>query len=319
LDVPVRATPDEIRRAYKSKAILLHPDKNPGDPEAESRFAALGEAYRVLSDPQARTDYDRRTFGSIDTNRYSSIFGKPSTASGFGTGGERELPPGEDIELIHKIPLDSWRSGGVIQVDYSRKVKCHSCSGYGGTGLLKCSCADGKVKVPAIHDSGKMWDLVDCTICDGTGKAVSKPCPECRRKGVILTKDSVKISLDPMVPPAHRLRASGYGHAAKGNAPNGNLYVTIGILQDPKDSKTWVDGDAIHTTVEIDAHDFTEGNISDSIDVEFMGSIHTLNFGVRLVDHRQEREFAGWKLIFHVKPVAWRKTHYLWDEKAEES
>ena len=246
LEVSKSADKAEIKKAYRVKAKKYHPDKNPGDEEAEHKFKLCNEAYQVLSDDQQRSVYDRYGkeglqgggggsrggFGGFDD--LSSVF--EEMFGGFGGGGgQRRRAPEEkyplDLGLNMKISFKEAVFGCEKELDFNFKDACGSCKGTGAkNGKVKtCTQCGGKGQV--YMKQGFMTFSQTCPVCHGEGTQVAEKCDDCKGKGFTEAKDSVTIKVPAGIDNENRLRVSGHGNKSKSGS-RGDLYVTFQVEED---------------------------------------------------------------------------------------
>lgn len=245
LEVSQGADKATIKKAYRKMAKKYHPDKNPGDTEAEHNFKLCNEAYQCLSDDQQRSIYDRygkeglqgmggggRSSGGFDD--LSSMF--EEMFSGFGGGGRRQNPA--DME---KYPLDmnvdmyiSFNEaifGCEKEIEFSYKKSCKSCSGTGAKDgkLSTCKQCNGQGQV--YMKQGFMTFSQTCPACHGAGTAASTPCSSCRGDGYEEVREKVTVKVPAGIDSDNRLRVSGKGNIGK-RGTRGDLYVTFSVKPD---------------------------------------------------------------------------------------
>ncbi len=246
LGVEKNASPDEIKRAYRRMAIKYHPDKNPGNKEAEAKFKECAEAYEVLSDAEKRRQYDQygheglRGTGMHDFSRMNvedifSMFGFDDFfGSVFGGGrraGRRPGPGrGYDLETSVELTLDEVAHGTEKTIEFTRQDRCPQCNGSGaapGTQPTRCPLCGGSGQVAK---GGGFFQMVStCPQCQGTGQIVKNPCPQCRGGGRVPKKRTVTIRIPPGVHEGQGIRVAGEGEPGRDGGPNGDLYCYVRI------------------------------------------------------------------------------------------
>lgn len=260
LGVNKNATLDEIKKAYRKKAIQYHPDKNPGDKAAEEKFKEAAEAYDVLGNPDKRAKYDRfghaglggqagpdfsQGFGNLN-DILSELFGGAfgGAFSGFGgfDGGHsqaRRTARGRDIRVRVKMTLEEIAKGAEKEVTIEKNVPCSECGGKGAK-----NSADIKT-CPACHGTGQVQRVVNsffgqtvtystCQQCGGEGKIITSPCRKCSGTGLERKKETVKVKIPAGVENGMQISMRGGGHAAKNNGVNGDLLILIEEIPHPE-------------------------------------------------------------------------------------
>ena len=250
LGVEKNASPEEIKRAYRRMAIKHHPDKNPGNKEAEAKFKECAEAYEVLSDPDKRKQYDQygheglRGTGMHDFSRmnvedifsmfgFEDFFGSVFGGGGGGRrgGGRRGGPVrGYDLETGVELTLDEVAHGAEKTIEFTRQDRCSECKGTGaapGTQPTRCPLCGGSGQVAK---GGGFFQMVStCPQCHGTGQIVKTPCPTCRGGGRVPKKRTVTIRIPPGVHEGQGIRVAGEGEPGRDSGPSGDLYVYVRI------------------------------------------------------------------------------------------
>ncbi len=246
LGVDQNADAKDIKSAYRKLALKYHPDKNPGNSEAEETFKQINEAYAVLSDPQKRARYDQ--YGSADpgvqyTGDIFDIFASVFGGAGFGSGGGRATMQrgvqGEDLEAELFITLEQARDGETVQAQVDRLRTCDHCQGKraepGSDGRQRCSTCQGAGQVRQQVQSffGTMVTQQVCPQCRGLGEVITTPCSRCRGAGRNMHQDKVDVTLPKGIDAGYRLRVPGQGHAGMEGGPAGDLYLYIQLEPHP--------------------------------------------------------------------------------------
>ncbi len=264
LGVSENATQDEIKQAYKKLAMKYHPDRNPGDKQAEEKFKEINEAYSVLSDPEKRRQYDQlRKFGYVGVDsgfsggdfNFEDIFSNFRTGfgEGFGFGGSfiddllnqffdrgeffrktrSGAVRGEDIHIDVEVPFSTAINGGEIYVDVPRKEVCDVCGGTGakpGAKVTTCPVCNGSGTVSEIK--GMFAFSRPCPRCYGRGKIISEICYNCGGTGQVSRLRKIKVKIPRGVDTGTTLRIRGEGEQGIGGGGNGDLYVHIRVQDD---------------------------------------------------------------------------------------
>lgn len=264
LGVDKNATLDDIKKAYRKKAIQYHPDKNPGNKEAEEKFKEAAEAYSVLSDADKRARYDKfghagmggqagpdfsGGFGDLNdilNNLFGGGFGGGFGGfSGFGRGfGGDEGPSqrvsrGRDIRVRVKMTLEEIARGAEKEITIEKNVPCSECGGKGtknASDIKTCPACHGTGQVKRVMNTflGQSITYSTCQQCGGEGKVISNPCRHCGGTGLERKRETVKVKIPAGVENGMQLTVRGAGHAAKNNGVNGDLLVLIEEVQHPE-------------------------------------------------------------------------------------
>lgn len=255
LGVPRDADDETVKRAYRRRARELHPDAG-GDEEA---FKELTAAYEILSNPQARANYDRYGdprgpggagadfggFGDLQ-DLIETFFG------GFGGGGRRQTGraqrAGRDAIVDVRLSLEEAASGVRREVEVTLPRACATCDGSGaadGGGPVTCDTCGGAGAVQQVARSvfGQMLTTTTCPACEGMGTRVTKPCPTCRGQGRREAAETVTVDVPAGVATGTRLRLTGRGESGRMGAPAGDLYVRIRVADHPVFTR---EGDDLH-------------------------------------------------------------------------
>lgn len=258
LGVSKTATADELKKAYRKKAIQYHPDRNPDNPEAEAKFKEAAEAYEVLSDENKRARYDKYGHAGLEDGfggggfggfgggmsmedifaQFGDIFGGMGGFGGFGGGGGgRPTRRGGDLRMRVKVTLKDVQNGVEKTVKLKRNEECTECNGTGSADgqTTQCSTCGGKGVVYRVQRTimGQMRTQSYCPDCEGEGQIVKNKCKCCGGSGVVQKEATVKFKIPAGVQDGMSLRVPGQGNAAGRGGEKGNLIVQIEEEQDP--------------------------------------------------------------------------------------
>ena len=261
LGVDKSASADEIKKAYRKLAIKYHPDKNPGNKEAEEKFKEAAEAYSVLSDVDKKAKYDQFGHAGVDgagpdfsggfgnlNDILSDLFGGAVGGGfgggfggfgGFGGGQRRErVYRGRDIRVRVKLTLEEIARGVEKEISIEKNVPCPDCGGRGArnsSDIKTCPACNGTGQVQRVVNSflGQTVTYSTCQQCGGEGKVISNPCHTCNGTGLVRQRETIKVKIPAGVEAGMQMTVQGEGHAAKNNGINGDLLVVIEEQEHP--------------------------------------------------------------------------------------
>jgi molecular chaperone DnaJ len=242
LGVDKSATEAEIKKAYRSLALKYHPDKNPGDKDAEEKFREVSSAYQVLSDPDKRSQYDRYgrvlddggfSAGFSATDLFDELFG--GFGSLFGGGGssrrrQQESPMrGSHINIQKKISFEESVFGVELEIKVRQEHICKTCNGKGAApdGIITCPACDGRGM--RMMRQGSFALQTTCSNCGGTGKIIKDKCGTCRGSGFIGVDKTLNINVPAGIEDSMTIRAAGEGNSGLNGGPAGDLLVHIAV------------------------------------------------------------------------------------------
>ena len=276
LGVEKTASAEEIKKAYRKQAMKYHPDRNPGNKEAEEMFKKVSQAYEVLSDSQKRQTYDR--FGSAAFENggmggmgggaggfrdASDVFREFFSGMGGGGaggifesffgggngGGDEEDSRGNDLRFDIELTLEEAASGTEKTIKYKRHTQCSACHGSGAeTGTSKKTCPTCHGHGQVVRSAGFFRMQQPCPTCRGTGKVIEKPCKSCNGSGQTVETRTVVKRIPAGVATGTRLRSSGDGEAGTNGGGFGDLYLFIHVKEHELFERN---GDDLHCTIPI--------------------------------------------------------------------
>ena len=281
LGVNKNASAEEIKKAYRKSAMKYHPDRNPGDKEAEEKFKELGEAYEVLSDDQKRSRYDQFGFAGVDPNYGGGAGGYSGGFGGFGDFGDifseffggggrrqstRNAPQrGENVGARLELTFEEAAFGAEKEVIATRIENCAACSGSGSADGEVETCSHcrgtGQVRTTQNFMGMQMQSTATCPQCSGRGKIIKNPCTTCRGKGKVRRNQKIRVSVPAGVDAGQTVRVRGEGCVGSNGGPNGDLMVEIYIKRHPIFER-----DGVHVYCEVPIT-FTQAALGAEIEV----------------------------------------------------
>ncbi len=260
LGVARTASEAELKKAYRRLAMKFHPDRNPGDPEAEARFKEIHEAYACLSDPQKRAAYDqfghgaaagagfggggfRGGLGDIFEDIFGDIFG------GGARGGARRARRGSDLQFTVELTLEEAVFGTEAKIRVPAKAVCDTCGGTGaapGTAPETCATCGGLGQVRM--QQGFFSVQQTCPHCGGSGRVIRQPCRVCHGSGYVRQERTLAVHIPAGVDSGDRVRLAGEGEPGENGGPPGDLYVQVRVKPHPLFHR---EGDDLHCEVPV--------------------------------------------------------------------
>jgi len=255
LEVQKNATAEEIKKAYRKKAIQFHPDKNPGDKSAEEKFKEAAEAYEVLSNPEKKQRYDQ--FGhagmsgssgfsgqSMNMDDIFSMFGDifGGHFGGFGgfggRGGGQRVNRGQNLRVKVTLDLNEIAHGAEKKIKVKKYIPCQTCHGSGAKdgSFSTCSTCHGTGQVTRVSNTflGQMQTTSVCPNCGGEGKIVANKCSSCYGEGIVSGEEVISLNIPAGVAEGMQLSVTGKGNAARRGGINGDLIVQIAEEEHPE-------------------------------------------------------------------------------------
>ncbi|HSH65028.1 MAG TPA: molecular chaperone DnaJ [Bacteroidia bacterium] len=250
LEISKSANADEIKKAYRKMAIKFHPDKNPGDKNAEEKFKEAAEAYEILSTPEKKQRYDQYGHAGLGGNagfgggfggmnmddifsQFGDIFGG-HFGGGFGGGGRggRRVNRGSNLRVKVKMTLEEIANGVEKKIKVNKYIACKTCTGTGaknGSAFNTCSTCRGTGQVTRVTNTilGAMQTTSTCPSCGGEGQTISDKCTNCHGDGIVRDEEVISINIPAGVAEGMQLSVNGRGNmGARGGVP-GDLIIVI--------------------------------------------------------------------------------------------
>jgi molecular chaperone DnaJ len=251
LGVDKKATPEEIKKAYRKLARTYHPDRNPGDKKAEARFKEISQAHDVLGDPEKRKQYDSGSgafasaggpgagfggFGNFDFDASSmgDILGNLFGNAGRGQRQRPRAERGADLEAQVSITFEQAIAGAQVPLQVPMHATCKTCGGTGakpGTTPSVCPRCHGR----GIETEGQgMFSISQpCSLCGGSGTVIEDPCPTCHGAGAVRTVKRLRVNIPAGVRDGSRIRLPGKGEPGRRGGPAGDLYLITHVSRSP--------------------------------------------------------------------------------------
>jgi len=249
LEVTKTASNEEIKKAYRKKAIQFHPDKNPGDKAAEEKFKEAAEAYEILSNEDKRRRYDQFGHAGVSGSaggygdgmtmddifsHFGDIFGGHFDFSGFSSGrsSQQRVNRGADLRVKVKLTLKEVATGVEKKIKVKKYVTCTHCHGTGAEdskAYSTCNSCRGSGYVTRTMSTilGQMQTTTVCNTCGGEGKIITKKCPHCNGEGIVRDDDVITLNIPAGVAEGMQLAMGGKGNAARRGGINGDLLVVV--------------------------------------------------------------------------------------------
>ena len=245
LGVEKGATEKDLKAAFRKLAMQCHPDRNPGDADAERRFKEINEAYETLKDPQKRAAYDRFGHAAFENGGagggagfagaggfadiFEDIFGEMMGGGRRRSTGGRER--GADLRYNMEITLEEAFNGKTAQIHVPSSITCNECSGSGarpGTQPVTCTMCGGAGRVRA--QTGGFFSIErTCPTCHGRGQMIKDPCPKCDGQGRVTEERTLSVNIPAGIEDGTRIRLSGEGEAGARGGPSGDLYIFLSV------------------------------------------------------------------------------------------
>ena len=286
LGVAKTATAQEIKKAYREKALQYHPDRNPGDKTAEDKFKEAAEAYEVLSNDEKRAQYDR--FGHAGMGNYGggfsmnmedifTHFGSVFESYGFGGGfrsgfsqrSGRSVPKGTNIRIKVKLTLEEISKGVEKNIKVQKYVKCNTCNGSGAkdkNAIKTCTVCHGNGFTVRTQQTilGHMQVQSECSACHGSGKMITEKCPHCFGNGIVKGESVTSVRIPAGAIDGMQFALRGKGNAAPENGENGDLLV---LVQEEKHPVFERDGNNLYLEHYIS---FSQATLGDTVEIPIL-------------------------------------------------
>jgi molecular chaperone DnaJ len=260
LGVEKSVTADELKKAYRKKAVQFHPDKNPGNKEAEEMFKKISHAYEILQDPEKRAAYDRYGHAAFEGpgagagrgrggmsgaggfhdpfDIFREVFGQQGGGGGgifdemFGGGVQGGGRDGSDLRYDLEITLEEAARGAEKEISFRKHATCERCDGSGAEpGSKKITCPTCRGAGQVRRSGGIITFTQVCPTCHGSGSKIEKPCTVCHGEGRVIKTSKLNVRIPAGVDNGSRLRSSGNGEAGLAGGQPGDLYIVLAIKE----------------------------------------------------------------------------------------
>ena len=258
LGVEKSVSEEELKKAYRKKAVQYHPDKNPGNKEAEEMFKKISHAYEVLKDPEKRAAYDRYGHAAFEGagagaprgpgggggfhdpfDIFREVFGQQQGGGGggifdemFGGGGRESGRDGSDLRYDLEITLEEAARGAEKEISFRKHATCERCEGSGAEpGSKRVTCPTCRGAGQIRRSGGIITFTQTCPTCGGMGTKVEKPCTACRGEGRVVQTSKLNVRIPAGVDTGSRLRSSGNGEAGLAGGQSGDLYIVLSVKE----------------------------------------------------------------------------------------
>lgn len=244
LNISRNADGEQIKKSYRKLAMEYHPDRNPGDKEAEEKFKEAAEAYEVLKESQKREIYDRFGHEGLEGRGFTGFKGFEDIFSSFGDifedffgfgnskGRRSRARQGKSLRYDLELTLEDAFLGKENEISFQRLEACHTCNGSGsspGGEPMVCPTCQGRGQV--IRSQGFFQISTACSACHGQGEIISDPCKDCRGGGKIRVEKAINVKIPPGVDTGSQLRLRGEGESGEDGGPPGDLFVVIHVKE----------------------------------------------------------------------------------------
>ena len=278
LSVSRDAGDEEIKRSYRKLAMKYHPDRNPGDKEAEERFKEAAEAYEVLRDREKRQIYDQFGHEGLQGTGFSGFSGFNDIFSSFGdifeeffgfgtrTGGRTRARKGNYLRYDMEFTLEEAFLGKEEEITFKKWQSCEECNGTGaasGSDLQTCGTCQGRGSI--VRSQGFFQINTTCPACQGQGQVITDPCRSCSGNGKIKINREITLKIPPGVDTGSQLRLKGEGEAGEHGGPPGDLFVVIHVREHNFFSR---EEDHLYCEIPIS---FVQAALGDTIQIPVLG------------------------------------------------